>query len=843
MVANVQQQGGRRARRFLIAAALIVVAYLVVAVVLRGTKDFSAQGPLALDQPERTEALPGAITPAKALDACFPDRDPTFRYKVVGGVVDGRPLYACYERAGTGRVNQAKVVDAEGYEVTDAALLKRSGAWPYIGPVKSTTDLAWGAVGVVALLGLFGLYYRRARPGPGPSPWWRSPPMLWLLMLLWPIVGWLAVLVMPGLSFARKRRLTFQLTIVWAGFVLFVIVTIVLEMSDPWGLSVLGFELAAFWVGLLGGRAWLRPPGWGAIEQQPAAVPAVAAPWPPPQGPPVQQPVWAPPPVPTPEPAPAPEPGRIPVKAPSNRDGAAQVVRQPGELPDFADVGGMDALKRELKGTIGLVLAFAGEAESYRITWNGILLHGRPGVGKTFIAKATAGEFGLNFIHVTAGDLVSSYRGESARNVEAAFRHAAANIPCVLFFDEFDSVAQRREDWPDQESRRTVNQLLQTLEEFRQVRPLIVMAATNDISQLDPAVIRPGRFDRQIRVDLPDAAGRAAIFRVALHGRPASEVDYDLLAERSEHLTPAAISRAIEMAALEALRETARVGVLVKLDTPRLLAGLAALGGEDRPSVTSHGWDELVLPAPVKAELRQLQALLERPDDARRLGIDLPSGVLLTGPPGTGKTTIARVLAAQAHCSFYPVTAADLTSMWVGESEQRVRRLFERARENQPSIVFIDEIDAIASERGSFRALDSQVNQLLAEMDGIAGQQGVFVLAATNRPEKLDPALLRGGRLSRQIEIPPPDQAGRLALLQLMTRAMTLDGVDLATLAGRTEGYTGADLKALCQQAALAAMIRTTGGGPVQVTRADFSTAIATRKSGQEPPPKAGQYI
>ena len=162
-----------------------------------------------------------------------------------------------------------------------------------------------------------------------------------------------------------------------------------------------------------------------------------------------------------------------------------------------------------------------------------------------------------------------------------------------------------------------------------------------------------------------------------------------------------------------------------------------------------------------KAQLQQLQAVIEDPESARRFGIDPPTGLLLAGPPGTGKTTVAKVLAAQARCSFYPVTAADLMSMWVGESEQKVRRLFERARENQPSIVFIDEIDAIASERGSFGALDSQVNQLLAEMDGLSGQQGVFVLAATNRPEKLDPALVRGGRLSRTIEIPPPDLAGR----------------------------------------------------------------------------------
>jgi len=503
----------------------------------------------------------------------------------------------------------------------------------------------------------------------------------------------------------------------------------------------------------------------------------------------------------------------------------------------------MAPLKRELRDAVGLVLAFAGEAESYRITWNGLLLHGRPGVGKTFVAKAAAGELGLNFVHATTGDLVSSYRGESAHNIEAVFRLATAHVPCVLFFDEFDSVAQRREDWPDPESRRTVNQMLQTIEAYREVRALVVMAATNDLDGLDPAVIRPGRFDRHIRVDLPDAAGRAAIFRVQLRGRPtAPDLDVDLLAARSESLSPAAIARAVEAAALAALRETAVGGALVRLDTARVLAALAEQGGRDRPAVGAHTWDDLVLPAAVKAELRQLQVLIERPEEARALGVEPPSGVLLTGLPGTGKTTIAKVLAAQTRCSFYPVTAADLTSMWLGESERKVRRLFERARENQPSIVFIDEIDAVASQRGASRSFDPQVNQLLAEIDGIAGQRGVLVLAATNRPDELDPALLRGGRLSRRIEIPPPDLAARTRLLRMQTRAMPLEGVDLAAVAARTDGYTGADLEALCQQAALSAMVRT-GAGPVTVGRADFESAVAAVKPGQAGPPKSGQYL
>jgi transitional endoplasmic reticulum ATPase len=504
-------------------------------------------------------------------------------------------------------------------------------------------------------------------------------------------------------------------------------------------------------------------------------------------------------------------------------------VEPPDELITFADVGGMEQLKRELRDTVGLMLQHPEEAERYGIEWNGILLHGPPGVGKTYFAEAIAGEYKLRFIHISTGDLVSSLVGGSAQNIEKAFQTALQNLPCLLFFDEFDSVAQRRDNTPDQESRRTVNQLLTSLEANRGVHGLLVMAATNSIEHLDPAVVRPGRFDRHIRIDLPDAEARRAVFRTELADRPvAGEIDLDQLVRRTEGMTPAAIEKVVDMAALDVFRRASESGEQLELQSADLLGALERYGGQDRPTVEQWTWESLILPHSIKAQLQQLQHVIEDAESARRFGVEPPTGLLLAGPPGTGKTTIAKVLAAQAHCSFYPISGADVTSKWVGDSERNIRQLFERARENRPSIIFIDEIDAIAGRRGDLQAHDSQVNQLLAEIDGVTGQRGVFVIGATNRPDQLDPALLRGGRLSRTIVLGLPDQPARLAMLRLHAARMPTVAVRLNELASETDGLSPADLKALCQEAALVAMSHTTGNGnrAPAVTHGDFEDAL-----------------
>jgi transitional endoplasmic reticulum ATPase len=502
------------------------------------------------------------------------------------------------------------------------------------------------------------------------------------------------------------------------------------------------------------------------------------------------------------------------------------------QLPTFAAVGDLDSLKEEMRSTIGLLMSHPKEAKQYRVTWNGLLFHGPPGVGKSFFVQALAGEFGANLIRLTGGDL-STVRGAAASAlVDEAFRAAAAHLPCVVFFDELDSVAGDRDS--DTKGRDVVTALMAGVDEHRDNPQLLVTAAANAPEDIDAALVRPGRFDRHIRLDLPDAAARKAIVGAALRGRPvAKEVDLDELAERMRGQTPAAVAQVVELAALAAFREAAGTGRRVRITTKMLLEAAGRTGGTDRPMVEDWSWDRLVLPPETLTELREFQTLLLNPEHAAKMGIDPPAGVMLVGPPGTGKTTIAKVLAAESRCSFYPVSAADLTSKWIGSSERRVARLFARARANAPSIIFIDEIDAIGSGRGDLQTYDRQLDQLLAEIDGMRERGRVLVVGATNRPEALDPALLRGGRLSRIIEIPLPDVELRRQILDLLTGPMPLAKVDLDDVALETEGFSGGDLKALCQQSAVEAMMRHRAGrerGEPNVLARDFDEALTVER-------------
>jgi transitional endoplasmic reticulum ATPase len=835
----------RGVARYLLGGAAFALLYLVLVPVLWLNRGVVENGPLSFTAPALAVALLPGQTLGQVEARCSAQENVVNsgyeRVKVVGGRISDRPYYGCFGVRPDGAVGGAAVLDQDLFQVKDVQLLKRSGAWRWIGGIKTRTELVLGFLGLVAMLGMYLLYYRRPRPGPRADPnrrWWMGRAADAIIGFL-PLIGWLLIWVLPGRSRARRTRLSFVYGFAWVPFFLFGAYNAVFNYPDVLSIVVVSLlGLAILW-GWLGGIMFVRVAGWGYPDTPVPVGPRPEVPW----GQPVPSPSvgW-------PSPGrgnaapPAPPPGAVPSQT-ANRSLPAQPAagglfkaQPPDQLPTFAEVGGMSKLKDLLSDTFGLLLAYSDQAERYRITFNGILLHGPPGVGKTFVAKATAGEFGLNFVRVVTGDLISKWLGESAKNVSGAFRFAAARVPCVLFFDEFDSVALRRDDEPDNESRRVVNQLLSSLEEFRDVHELIVIAATNRLERLDPAAIRPGRFDRHVRVDLPDQEARRAVIAAQLRGRPvADDLDLNEVVDRTGGLTPAALSAIVEEAALTAFRESTTTNQVVPITTGRLLGALLARGGADRPTQSGHGWDDLILDDETKAELRQLQRLVEDPELVRKFGVEPPSGLLLAGPPGTGKTTIARVFAAEVRSSFYSVSAADLTSKWVGESEQRVQSLFARARDNAPSIIFLDELDAIARKRLANPDIgDRQLTQLLTEIDGLNSSPGVFVIGATNRPDMLDAAITRGGRLSRTIVVPLPDLDARRAILELHARRMPLAAVDLEAVARVTEGFSGGDLKAVCQQAAINALMRADSGakageprGDAQVRLEDFAEAVA----------------
>ncbi|WP_247009018.1 CDC48 family AAA ATPase [Halorientalis litorea] len=477
----------------------------------------------------------------------------------------------------------------------------------------------------------------------------------------------------------------------------------------------------------------------------------------------------------------------------------------------YEDIGGLDDELDRVREMVELPLSDPDLFRRLNVDPpRGVLLYGPPGTGKTLIARAVANEVDAHFQTIHGPEIVSKYKGESEERLREAFEEAEANAPAILFVDELDSIAGTRDDDADMENR-VVAQLLTLLDGLEDRGQVVVIGATNRVDAIDPALRRGGRFDREIEIGVPDESGRREVLDVHTRGMPLGEdVDLDRLAARTHGFVGADVQSLVTEAAMEALRRTRDDPVVSREDFERALA-----------AVDPSAMREYVAESPdvsfadvggldgVKRRLREaVQWPLSYADLFEATNTDPPSGVLLYGPPGTGKTLLARALAGESEVNFVHVAGPELLDKYVGESEKAVREVFDRARQAAPSIVFFDEIDAIAGTRGEASETSERVvSQLLTELDGLADNPTMVVLAATNRRDALDPALLRPGRLEEHVEVPNPDREARTEILAVHARGKPLgEDVDLDHVAAETAGYSGADLAALVRGASMRAI-------------------------------------
>ncbi|WP_276814915.1 CDC48 family AAA ATPase [Desulfurococcus amylolyticus] len=497
----------------------------------------------------------------------------------------------------------------------------------------------------------------------------------------------------------------------------------------------------------------------------------------------------------------------------------------------WEDIGDLDEVKQKIREIVELPLKYPELFEHLGIEPpKGILLYGPPGTGKTLLAKALANEIGAYFVTINGPEIMSKFYGESEERLRKIFEEAQANAPAVIFIDEIDSIAPKREEVTGEVEKRVVAQLLTLMDGLKERGKVIVIGATNRPDALDPALRRPGRFDREIEIPPPDKRARREILAVHTRNMPlAEDVDLDKIADMTHGYTGADIAALVKEAAMNALRRFMKEeGIEIEKGQPIPAEKLEKLKvtmddfltamKNVQPSlirevfveVPSVHWDDIGGLEDVKQELREaIEWPMKYPHVFEKMGLEPPKGILLFGPPGTGKTLLAKAVATESGANFITVRGPEVLSKWVGESEKAIRQIFRRARMVAPAVVFFDEIDSIAGIRGSDPSgvIDRIVNQLLTELDGIQPLRRVVTIAATNRPDLLDPALLRPGRFDRLVYVPPPDYNARLQIFKVHTRKLPLAGdVNLDELARRTEGYTGADIAAVCREASLIAL-------------------------------------
>ncbi|WP_148883549.1 CDC48 family AAA ATPase [Thermococcus aciditolerans] len=557
----------------------------------------------------------------------------------------------------------------------------------------------------------------------------------------------------------------------------------------------------------------------------------------------------------------------------------------------YEDIGGLKDVIQKVREMIELPLKHPEIFEKLGIEPpKGVLLYGPPGTGKTLLAKAVANEANAHFIAINGPEIMSKYYGESEERLREVFKEAEENAPAIIFIDEIDAIAPKREETHGEVEKRVVSQLLTLMDGLKSRGKVIVIGATNRPDAIDPALRRPGRFDRELEVGVPDKAGRKEILQIHTRGMPIEpefrkgrvmeileelerndayresaeralmkvkgakdeeipeilrgideklydEVKARLIDALLEELAEvthgfvgadlAALAREAAMAALRRLIKEGKIDFEAEHIPKEVLEELRVTRKDFyealkmvEPSalrevlleVPNVHWDDIGGLESVKEELREaVEWPLKYPEAFLGLGITPPKGILLYGPPGTGKTLLAKAVANESEANFIAIKGPEVLSKWVGESEKNIREIFRKARQAAPTVIFIDEIDAIAPRRGTDvnHVTDRLINQLLTEMDGIQENSGVVVIAATNRPDIIDPALLRPGRFDRLILVPAPDEKARLEIFKVHTRNVPLaEDVKLEELAKRTEGYTGADIEAVVREAAMLAMRR-----------------------------------
>jgi len=514
----------------------------------------------------------------------------------------------------------------------------------------------------------------------------------------------------------------------------------------------------------------------------------------------------------------------------------------------YEDVGGLTEEIKKVREMVELPLKHPEVFDRLGIDPpKGVLLYGPPGTGKTLLAKAVANESEANFVLLNGPEIMSKFYGESEKKIRDLFDEAKKNAPTIIFIDEIDAIAPKREEVQGEVERRIVSQLLTMMDGLNSRGRVIVIGATNRPNSIDPALRRPGRFDRELEISVPDKKGRLNILKIHTRNMPLrKDVRLDELAGKTHGFVGADLSSLAKEAAMNILRKVLPEFKLDEADEiPKEVLDKIVIGHEDfedalkvvRPSAMREvlvetptvGWSDVGGLESTKQALKEaVEWPIKHRESFDRLGIRPPRGILLYGPPGTGKTLLAKAVAKESEANFIQVKGPSLLSMWVGKSEEGVRKVFERARQVAPCIIFFDEVDALGARRGmemGTKVTERVLNQLLAEIDGLEGLKDVTIIGATNRPDMLDPAILRPGRFDRVLLVDIPDTESRKRIIEIHTKGVPLDkSVSINELIKRTENFVGADIESLVREAALAALRRDMN--TKTVTMPDFEEAF-----------------